>query len=102
MSNDAYSESLSFKKSTNDGHSKAWVVDVGVSRNDDDIARIPSERLHLLAGGWELLCGAEAVSPILSIGKKITDGIHGGLSELASLALLVSSEEIASGQGVEG
>ncbi|MEY4684907.1 MAG: hypothetical protein RLZ25_1366, partial [Pseudomonadota bacterium] len=49
--------------------------------------------------GGELLCDTKSVSPILTIGKEITDVIHGGLSDVAALALLCLLVEGCKGSG---
>ena len=48
----AHPESLRFQYTTNHSHAKAGMIDVTVSRNDDDVAAIPAKLVHFLSGHW--------------------------------------------------
>ena len=51
--NDGHFISMCFKRSSDDGSTKRGVVNIGITREEDDIELIPSPELHLLFGSRE-------------------------------------------------
>ena len=45
----ADAQALGLEQATDDGHAEAGVIDVGVTTDDDDVAFIPAQRIHLFA-----------------------------------------------------
>ena len=76
LGDDADAKSLRLQHPADDRHAEARVIDVGVARDDDDVAGIPAERLHLLAchrqeGGWR-----QPRRPVLAVGEDIFRRVH--------------------------
>ncbi len=70
LCNHAYPETLCFQHAANDGHAKARVIDVSVSRHNDDVATIPPQRFHLFTRHGQPGRRTEAFGPVLSVIKK--------------------------------
>ena len=45
----ADAQALGLEQAADDGHAEAGVIDVGVTTDDDDVAFIPAQRIHLFA-----------------------------------------------------
>lgn len=56
------------------GGSSSGVVDVRIARDQDDVAGIPAERLHLLPRHRQERGDAEALRPVLAIGEEFAGG----------------------------
>ena len=46
----AHSEALRFKHSTDDRHAEAGMINIAISGDDDDVAAVPPQLLHLGSG----------------------------------------------------
>jgi hypothetical protein len=47
LADDADAEALGFQQPADQRHAEAGMVDVGVAGDQDDIATVPAERVHL-------------------------------------------------------
>ena len=47
LANQTDSEALLFKGSANNGHAKTGVIYIGIAADNDDVARIPAQHIHL-------------------------------------------------------
>ncbi len=63
LRDDADAEALRLEHAADHGHAEAGVVDVGVAGDDDDVAAVPAERVHLLPAHGQEGCGAETLGP---------------------------------------
>ena len=69
---------LRFEQPPHQRHAEARMVDVGVAGDDDHVARIPAERLHLLARHGQERSDAEALRPVLAVGGQRLRVLHRG------------------------
>ncbi len=70
LGDDAHPEALRLQQTPDHRHAKAGVIDIGVTGDDDDIAAVPAQRIHLGAGHGQFGSGAEAFRPELAVGKE--------------------------------
>ncbi len=77
LGDDADAEALRLEHAADDGHAEAGVVHVGVARDDDDVAGIPAERVHLRPRRGQERRRAEPVRPVLAVGEQVAGGLHG-------------------------
>ncbi|MNT24715.1 hypothetical protein D3C72_1602060 [compost metagenome] len=47
LADDADSVALRFEQAANEGHAETRMVNVGVARDEDDVALVPAQRVHL-------------------------------------------------------
>jgi hypothetical protein len=47
LGDDAHAKALRFQHTADHGHAEAGVVDIGVAGDDDDVAAVPAQRVHL-------------------------------------------------------
>src|SRR5690606_16091116 len=80
LRDDTHAEALGLEHASDHGHAKAGVVDVGVGGNDDDVAAVPAERVHLCARHGQIWRGAEAFGPVAGIGEQMADRLFVFLS----------------------
>jgi hypothetical protein len=83
LGNDADPETLRFQQPADDGHAEAGMIHVGVAGDQDNVAGIPAERVHLGARHRQEGRDAEAGSPVAATGKQVGSGKHhspGGVS----------------------
>ncbi len=64
LGDDADAKPLRFEQAPDDGHAERRVIDVGVARYDDDVARVPAERVHLGTRHRQERRGAVAFRPV--------------------------------------
>ncbi len=76
LRDDAYTKSLCFEQPSDDRHAETRVIDVCITRDDDDVARIPAQRVHLFLRGRKKRCGTEAMRPILAVREQRFCGLH--------------------------
>ena len=67
LGNDADSKTLRFKHSTNHSHPKTWMIHISVPSDDDDVATVPPQLLHLSARGWQKGSHTKPSGPILLV-----------------------------------
>ena len=67
LRDDAYPKPLPLEYTPDDRHTKAGVINVGVTGNDDDVTTIPAELIHLSTGHREPRCRPKALRPILAV-----------------------------------
>ena len=77
LRDDPDAEALRLEQSADDGHAEARVVHVGVAGDDDDVARIPAELVHLRPRHGQERRRAEAVGPVLAVGEEVAGRLHG-------------------------
>ena len=58
---------LVLKHAADDRHPKTGVINVSVTRHNDDVATVPAELIHLVSAHWQKRCHTEALRPILAI-----------------------------------
>ncbi len=63
-------EPLGLEHATDHRHTKTGVVHVGVTGDDDDVAAVPAQGVHLGAGHGQFRRGAKALGPELAVGKQ--------------------------------
>jgi len=76
LGNDANAETLGFENAANDGHTKAGMVDVSIAGNDDDVAAVPTEEVHLRTRHGQKRGCAEAFGPVAAVARYVTCGLH--------------------------
>ena len=47
LRDDAYAIALALEHPSNDGHTKAGMINIGVSRYHDNVAAVPAQQIHL-------------------------------------------------------
>ena len=67
LGNDADPEALRFQHPPDHGHAKARVVNIRVAGNDDDVAAVPAERVHLGPACRQEFGRAEPRCPVLAV-----------------------------------
>jgi hypothetical protein len=70
LADDADAETLRFEEAPDQRHAEARVVDVGIAGDQDDIARIPAERVHFGARHRQERGWTEAGRPELAIAEE--------------------------------
>ena len=71
----------SSRRAADHRHAETRMVDIGVARDQDDVARIPPERVHFRLRHRQERRGTEAVRPVLAIGEEFAGGgLHGTCS----------------------
>ena len=76
LGNDAHAESLRFEQPADDGHAEARMIDVRIASDEDDVAFIPAERIHLRTRHRQERCDAESRRPVLAIAEDVPGGLH--------------------------
>ena len=77
LGDDPDAEALRLEHAADDGHAEARVVHVGVAGDDDDVAGIPAELVHLRPRHGQERRRAEPVGPVLAVRKQVAGGVHG-------------------------
>ena len=49
LRNDAHAKALRFQHAADNRHTKTWVIDIGVTTDNDHIAAVPAQLIHLFA-----------------------------------------------------
>src|SRR5690606_37763478 len=68
---DTHPKPLSLEKTPHEGHPEAWVVHIGVTGHQHDIAAVPPEGLHLRTRSRENGRGPETEGPMGTIGEEV-------------------------------
>ncbi len=77
LRDDADAKTLCLEDPPDDGHAEARVVDVGIAADDDDVAAVPAERVHLGARHGQKRRRAQARRPVLAIAVDFACALHG-------------------------
>ena len=77
LGDDADPKALRLQQPADDRHAEARMVDIGVAGDEDDVAGIPAERLHLRARHRQQRRRAEALGPVFAVGKEVGSREHG-------------------------
>ena len=77
LGDDADPKPLGLQQAPDDGHAEARVVHIGVAGDDDDVATVPAQAIHLLPGGGQLRGRSQAVGPELAVGEEVGGCVHG-------------------------
>ena len=72
LGDDPHAEALRFKHAAADGHTEARVVNVGIARDQNDIAAIPAQLVHLFPGHRQERRRSKAGRPVLGPREKVT------------------------------
>ena len=92
LGNDADAKALGFEQAPDDGHAKRRVVDVGVTGNDDDVAGVPAQLIHLFPAHRQEGRGPEAFGPVLGIVEQRRGGVHGGDRDSKKRARIIAQK----------
>ena len=76
LADDADAEALRFQQAPDQRHAEAGMVDVGVAGDEDDVARIPAERVHFGARHGQERRSSSAARPLGDGRKQIDWGAH--------------------------
>ena len=78
LGDDADPEPLRLEQTTDDRHPKTRVIDVGIAGDDDHIAAVPAEHIHLGATHGQERGDPEAGGPVLAMTEQVACRLHGG------------------------
>ena len=67
LRDDADAKTVRLEQPTNNRHAKRRVIDVGIASNNDDVAGVPSQLIHLGTRHRQLRRRAKALGPILVV-----------------------------------
>ncbi len=67
LSDDAHAKALRLQRAANHRHAKAGVVHIGVARDDDDVAAVPAQRIHLRLAHGQEFGRAKSGRPVLTV-----------------------------------
>lgn len=76
LRDDADAEALGFQQAADDGHAEGRVIDVGITGDDDDVATVPAELIHLFPAHRQERCGTETLGPVLRVVEQRLGGLH--------------------------
>lgn len=76
LGNDAHAKTLGFEQTTDDGHAERRMIDVGVTGDDDDVAAVPAELIHLFPAHRQEGRRPETLGPVLGIVEQRLGGLH--------------------------
>src|SRR5690606_22958867 len=77
LTDDADAKALGFQQPADDRHAERGMIDVGIAGDDDHVARIPAELIHLLPAHRQEWRRAETFGPVLGIVKQRLGSVHG-------------------------
>ncbi len=77
LADDADAKALGLQQPPDDRHAERRMVDVGIAGDDDDVARIPAELIHLLPAHRQERRRTETFGPVLGIVKQRLGSMHG-------------------------
>lgn len=78
LGDDADAEPLGLQQAADDGHAEGRVVDVGIAGDDDDVAGVPAELIHLFPTHRQEGRRTETLGPVLGIVEQRLGGLHHG------------------------
>lgn len=64
LGDDAHAKALRLQHATDDGHAEARVIHIGIARDQNDVAAVPAELIHLRATHGQERRRAEALGPV--------------------------------------
>src|SRR5581483_2312052 len=70
-------KSLRLEQTADNSHAKARVIYIGIAGDNDNVATVPAERVHLNARHRQERSRAEARGPVLAIAENVACGFHG-------------------------
>ena len=76
LGNDADPESLGLKHAADHRHAETGMVHVGIAADQNNIAGIPAQRIHLPTGNRQFRGHAETTGPVLTVGEYGGSGKH--------------------------
>ena len=74
LGDDPHAEALRFEHTATDGHAEARVVNVGIARDQNDIAAVPAQLVHLFPGHRQERRRSKAGRPVLGPEKRSRSG----------------------------
>ena len=77
LGDDADAKALGFEQASDHGHAEARVVHVGVAGDQDDVAGVPPQRVHLGAGHGQHGRRRQPAGPVLAVGEEVAGDVHG-------------------------
>ena len=79
LGDDADAKTLRLQQPPNDGHAEGGMIDIGVTGDEDDVAGIPAQGIHLRAVHGQERGAAEALGPVFRV--IVERGADGGNGE---------------------
>jgi hypothetical protein len=76
LGDDADAVALGFEQAAHEGHAEARVVDIGVAGDEDDVARVPAERVHFGTRHRQERRSSSAARPLRDGRKQVCWGVH--------------------------
>jgi len=70
LRDDADAKTLRFQQAADHRHAETRMIDVGVARHQHDVAGVPPQQVHLVARHRQERRVAEALRPVLAVGKQ--------------------------------
>ena len=77
LADDADAETLGLERASDERHAETRMVHVGIAGDENDVALVPTELLHLGARHRQHRRGAKAVRPVFAVRKNVACGFHG-------------------------
>ena len=71
LRNNPHAETLSFQHTAADRHAKARVIDIRITRHQNDIAAVPAQLVHLFPGHRQERRRSKAGCPVLGPGEEV-------------------------------
>ena len=72
LRDDPHAEALRFKHTATNGHAEARMVNVGIARDQNDVAAVPAQLVHLFPGHRQEWRRSKAGRPVLGPGEEVT------------------------------
>ena len=76
LGDDPHAEALGLQQAADDGHAERRMIDVGIAGDDDDVAGIPAQLIHLFPAHGQEGGGPEALGPVLGVVEQRLGGLH--------------------------
>src|SRR5690606_11292641 len=77
LADHADAKALGLRQPSDDRHAERRMIYVSIASDDDHVARIPAELIHLLPAHRQKRCWTEAFGPVFRIVKQRLGGVHG-------------------------
>jgi len=77
LANHADAKALRFEHAADHGHPETWMIDIGIAGNQNHIAAIPAQLIHLGASHGQKWRGTEARGPVFAVAEDVFGGKHG-------------------------
>src|SRR5699024_6233114 len=71
LGDDPDAKALRFQHTTANRHPEAWVIDIRVASNQNDVAAIPAKLIHLFTRHRQKRCRSKTGGPVLRPGEQV-------------------------------